>query len=50
MSETVFGQIGETVPSDVDVSWVFDREANEDHNLPIDLALASLLAELGIDG
>ncbi len=50
-TETIFGQLGDTAAtSDVDVSWVVDPGAEEDHNLPIDLALASLLADFGFDG
>ncbi len=49
-AHAVFAQIGESTPAATDVSWVDARHAAQDRSLPIDFALASLLAELGENG
>ena len=48
-ASTVFAQIGDFQESDsaVDVSWAVDRDERGDSNLLMDLALASLLTDLG---
>ena len=47
-TEAIFAELGDAQSTGVDMSWLDKRRADEDH-LPVDLALVSLLTELGHD-